>query len=212
MRLVPVALCSAALALGACGGDGKPAATPSAAAAHRSAGPLLEPDDLPDGYETSPPDATPEVSTASSPSVPGCDALLDYFRGGTPTGGGQAARFEAGGTGPFLAESIGTGLGTGLADLAARCASFTDTNDGETTTVSVTAVGDFPKLGEDEHVFAMTAGGGTAEDTFELSGYLLTVRVDGLTCTIVHFGQPGVNRAETETIAKAAVGKIKRRE
>jgi hypothetical protein len=58
----------------------------------------------------------------------------------------------------------------------------------------------------------MTASGGTGDDAWTTSGYLFQARVAGLTCTLVHFGQPGVDRAETESIAKAAVAKIKRRE
>jgi hypothetical protein len=215
-RLLPAAL-GAALALSGCSADvDRPAAGPSAPAAHRTGGALLEPGDLPDGYATSPPDAAPEVSAASSPSVPGCDALLNYFRDGSPGPGGEVARFEAGGTGPFVAEELGGGApggGIDLSGLAAGCGAFTDTDgDGATTSVRVAPVGDFPALGDDEHVFAMTAGGGTGDDAFELSGYLVTVRVDGLTCTIAHFGQPGVDRAETETIAKAAVAKIRRQQ
>jgi hypothetical protein len=143
--------------------------------------------------------------------VDGCDEVLDYFRDGRPAAGGAVARFEAGGTGPFLAESVST-QPAGLAERAGACRSFTDTDgDGTTTAVSVAAVADFPRLGDDEHVFAMTAGGGTGDDAYALSGYLVEVRVAGLTCMIVHFGQPGVDRAETESIARAAVDKIQRR-
>jgi hypothetical protein len=208
-RCLPAAVVSvAALALAGCGGSAKPAAAPSPERA--SADILLAPADLPDGYTLSPADVAPEVSTASSASVTGCDALLDYFRGGG-AGEGATARFEAGGTGPFLAEEISGG--SGVADLAARCPSFTDTDgDGETTAVRVAPVGDFPRIGDDERVFEMSAGGGTGDDAFALSGYLMVVRVGPTTCTLVHFGQPGVDRAETETIARAAVSKIKRQQ
>jgi hypothetical protein len=212
MRSLPIALLCATLALGGCG-QSRPAPNAGVTPAAPPAGDaLLEPADLPDGYATSPPDAAPEVSAASSPSVPGCDALLDYFRDGSPGPGGRLARFDAGGTGPFLAESL-SGAQSGLDDLAARCGDFTDTDDdGVTTKVSVAPVGDFPSLGGDEHVFAMSADGGSGDDTFALSGYLVEVRVGGLTCMLVHFGQPGVDRAETESIARAAVSKIRTRQ
>ncbi|MFI5916374.1 hypothetical protein [Dactylosporangium sp. NPDC051541] len=156
------------------------------------------------------------MSAASSPSVQGCDEVLDYFRDGSPAPGAEVARFEAGDTGPFLAESLSR-RPSRLAEQAKACQSFTDTDgNGATTNVRVSAVPDFPSLGADEadetdeQVYAMTAGGGAGDDAYALSGYLVEVRVDGLTCTIVHFGQPGVDRAETETIARAAVDKIRR--
>ncbi|WP_433053685.1 hypothetical protein [Dactylosporangium sp. CS-033363] len=207
-RSLPAAtFCAAAIMLGACGSDAKPATSPSAAAAHPTGDVLLEVQDLPDGYETSPPDATPEVSTAGSPSVEGCETLLDLFRGGGPT----EARFEAGATGPFLAESLADI--NDLDALAARCQAFTDTDgDGTTTSVLVEKVGDFPKVGDSERVFRMAAQGGTGDDAFAFSGYLVQLGVGRLTCTIVHFGQPGVDRGETESIARAAVTKIRRQQ
>ncbi|MER7276720.1 hypothetical protein ABT369_19975 [Dactylosporangium sp. NPDC000244] len=147
------------------------------------------------------------MSAASSSSVPGCDPLLDLFQ----TGPRDAARFEAGNTGPFLAESLTDA--TPIPDIAAKCATFTDTDgDGETTHVSVSPVADFPAVAESQKAFKMEATGGTGDDAWTTSGYLVQARVDGLTCTLVHFGQPGVDRAETESIAKAAVAKIKRRQ
>ncbi|WP_433212051.1 hypothetical protein ACQP00_51700 [Dactylosporangium sp. CS-047395] len=205
--LPAVTLCAAAVMLGACGSDAKPTTSPSAAAAHPTGDVLLAVEDLPEGYATSPPDATPEVSAASSPSVEGCEALLDLFRGGGPT----EARFEAGATGPFLAESLAAVKS--LDTLAAKCQTFTDTDgDGATTSVRVETVGDFPRVGDSERVFRMSAQGGTGDDAFALSGYLVQLGVGGLTCTIVHFGQPGVDRGETESIARAAVTKIRRRQ
>ncbi|WP_433081577.1 hypothetical protein ACQP1P_46465 [Dactylosporangium sp. CA-052675] len=204
-RSLPVVIGCTAVILSGCGGDKAPAPRPSAAAVQKDL--VLTAGDLPDGYATSPPDATPEVSAASSSSIPGCDPLLDLFQ----TGPRDAARFEAGSTGPFLAESLADG--TPIADMAARCATFTDTDgDGETTHVSVDPVGDFPAVAESQKAFMMEATGGTGDDAWTTSGYLVQLRVDGLTCTLVHFGQPGVDRAETESIAKAAVAKIKRRQ
>ncbi|GAA3449421.1 hypothetical protein GCM10018962_12540 [Dactylosporangium matsuzakiense] len=201
-----VLLCAAAL-VGGCGGTGDPTPAPSAAEPPET---LLTAKDLPGGYSPSPPDATPEVTVASSASVAGCDEVLDYFRDGGPAPGAKQARFEAGGAGPFLAESLST-QAPALAERAGPCRSFTDTDGaGATTSVSVAPVTDFPSLGADEHVFTMTAGGGTGDDAYAMSGYLVEVRVGTLTCTIVHFGQPGVDRAETESIARAAVEKIKR--
>ncbi|MEU7865824.1 hypothetical protein [Dactylosporangium sp. NPDC049140] len=108
------------------------------------------------------------MSAASTASIPGCDTLLDLFQSGPA----DAARFEAGTSGPFLAESLAQE--TDINSMAGTCARCTDADDeGDTTNVSVTP---------------------------------------GLTCTLVHFRQPGVDRAETESIAKAAVAKIKRQE
>ncbi|WP_432833212.1 hypothetical protein [Dactylosporangium sp. CA-092794] len=197
----------AALLVSGCANGGTPAAkaTPSAGSA------LLTPADLPDGYTVSPPDPAPEVSAASSASVAGCDALLDYFRGGSGDGGGQTARFEAGAAGPFLSENIAPK--SEISDLAANCWEFTDVAaDGTTTTVHVTQLTDFPEVANGERAFRMEAAGGTGDDAFALSGYLVVASVGGATCTIVHFGQPGVDRAETERIARAAVTKIKQRQ
>ncbi|GAA2330257.1 hypothetical protein [Dactylosporangium salmoneum] len=204
-----LAIVSAALVAGGCGGGTGPKVAPTVEMATASA--LLDAADLPDGYSVSPPDAAPEVSTASSPSVPGCDALLNYFSEGAGPTAAESARFEAGGGGPFLAEELSDD--SDVSQLGGKCGSFTDTDaDGTTTAVTVAPVTDFPRLGDAEQVFSMNADGGTGDDAFRLSGFLVVVRVGPTTCTLVHFGQPGVDRAETETIARAAVAKIKRRQ
>ncbi len=195
---------------------------------------LLEVEDLPDGYVISPPQAAPEVSAAGSVSVAGCDALLNRFRDG-----GTGVRFEAGTAGPFLAEELAGDAGAPgvLRELAARCAAFTDTDaGGETTSVTVT-VGGLPELagspppgagdgsaagdpggssvaafGDESVALRMAATGGAGDDAYTLSGYLIAVRVGGTTCTIVHFGQPGVDPAETAAIVGAAVRKLQRRQ
>ncbi|WP_327007380.1 hypothetical protein OHA72_09025 [Dactylosporangium sp. NBC_01737] len=170
---------------------------------------MLTVEDLPDGYVTSPPQAAPEVSAIGSVSVPGCDVLLNRFRDG-----GTGVRFEAGGSGPFLAEELAEDAGAPgvVRDLGGRCAAFTDTDaGGETTSVTV-AEGGLPGLGDESAALRMTASGGAGDDAYTLSGYLVAIRVGGTTCTIVHFGQPGVDPAETETIARAAVRKLQRRQ
>jgi hypothetical protein len=172
-------------------------------------GVMLEVADLPDGYVVSPPQAAPEVSAIGTVSVAGCDALLNRFRDG-----GTGVRFEAGGAGPFLAEELAEGAGAldVLRDLAARCATFTDTDpDGGTTSVTV-ADGGLPRLGDESVALRMSASGGAGDDAYLLSGYLLAIRVGAATCTIVHFGQTGVDPAETETIARTAVRKVQRRQ
>jgi hypothetical protein len=213
MKLLSTVVC-VALAVSGCGGDGdgggRPARAPTAESV--DAGPLLEPADLPDGYAIAKAGAAPEVSAVSSASVPGCDALLDYFRdgGGAPEVG-DSVRFEAGGTGPFVLESLAAE--PDIAGLAPRCARFTDTDgDGTTTTVTVEPVEDFPHGRAFLMSALMSTQGGSGDDAFALSGYLVVVRVGPTTCTLVHFGQPGVDRAETEAIAGAAVAKIKRRQ
>ncbi|MEV4507970.1 hypothetical protein AB0K00_03310 [Dactylosporangium sp. NPDC049525] len=172
-------------------------------------GVLLTVEDLPDGYVTSPPQAAPEVSASGSVSVAGCDVLLNRFRDG-----GTGVRFEAGPSGPFLAEELAEDAHAAgvLRDLAGRCATFTDTDaGGETTSVTV-AEGGLPSLGDEFAAFRMAASGGAGDDAYTLSGYLVAIRVGGTTCTIVHFGQPGVDPAETGTITRAAVRKLQRRQ
>ncbi|GGM11300.1 hypothetical protein ACFFX1_25610 [Dactylosporangium sucinum] len=208
MRLLPI-VAGCALALAGCSGD--PAVAPSASP---EGGPLLEVADLPGGYQTSPPQPSAEVSAASSVSVAGCEPLLDAFRAGFGDAG-PTARFEGGSTGPFLAERLSTGAAAldGQRDLARRCGSFTETDaDGATTTVTVAPVADFPALGDESAAFRVSAGGGTGDDSYALSGYLVVARQGATTCTLVHFGQPGVDRAETEAIARSAVGKLRRRQ
>lgn len=203
----PTILLSAlTLALGACDSGSTPVEPESSRTG--AANVMLTVDDLPDGYVTSPPQAAPEVSAAASVSVAGCDALLDRFRDG-----GSGVRFEAGASGPFLAEELaGATDAVGvLRILAGRCATFTDAGAGDTATVTV-ADGGLPALGDESAAFRMTASGGAGEDAYTLGGYLLAVRVGGTTCTIVHFGQPGVDPAETETIARTAVRKLQRRQ
>ncbi|GAA3230217.1 hypothetical protein [Dactylosporangium siamense] len=170
---------------------------------------LLTVDDLPDGYATSPPQAQPEVSAVGSVSVAGCDVLLNRFRDG-----GSGVRFEAGTSGPFLAEELADDAGAAgvLRELAGRCAAFTDTDAGGETTGVTVAEGGLPSLGDESAAFLMTASGGVGDDAYTLGGYLIAVRVGGTTCTIVHFGQPGVDPAETEAIARAAVRKLQRRQ
>lgn len=203
--------CALTLATGCTGGEPAPTPKPSA-----TGGGLLAVEDLPDGYATSPPEVEPEVSAVSSVSVAGCDVLLDRFRGGGAGAGSTArtVRFEGGSAGPFLAEEVAADAGTlpALRTLAARCAGFTDTDaDGTTTTVTVAAA-DFPGLGDESVAFRMAASGGAGDDSYTLSGYLIVVRLGATTCTLVHFGQPEVDRAETEAIAKAAVRKLQHRQ
>jgi len=211
---VPALLgCVLVLSSGCSAGDGKQAARPAPAA---SGSRLLEQQDLPDGYVISPPEPAPEVSAASKVSVEGCGALLDLFGdGATGTPEDLTVRFEAGGAGPFIAEELSSdaaALGN-LRELAGRCGSFTDTDaDGTITTVSVAPVADFPVLGDEGAAFTMSAGGGTGDDTFSLGGYLIAVRLGATTCTLMHFAQPEVDRAETETIARTAVHKLQRQQ
>jgi hypothetical protein len=196
-----------ALALASCDSGSTPVEPESSRSA--PGGAMLAVEDLPDGYVTSPPRAAPEVSGVSAVSVAGCDALIDRFRDG-----GDGVRFEAGASGPFLAEEL-TGDAAAvevLRELGARCGAFTDTDAaGDTTTVTVTDAG-LPRLGEDSAALKMAASGGTGEEAYALGGYLLAVRVGGTTCTIAHFGQPAVDPAETEAIARAAVRKLRRRQ
>ncbi|MET7418161.1 hypothetical protein [Dactylosporangium sp. NPDC005555] len=171
--------------------------------------PMLAVEDLPDGYVTSPPQAEPEVSGVSSVSVAGCDALLNRFRDG-----GTGVRFEGGASGPFLAEELTDAADAVdvLRELGTRCGTFTDTDAaGDTTSVTVADAG-LPGLGEDSAALRMAASGGTGDDAYTLSGYLVAVRVGGTTCTLVHFGQPEVDPGETEAIAKTAVRKLQRRQ
>lgn len=195
------------LTLSACDSGSTPVEPESSRTGAENA--LLSAEDLPDGYSTSPPQAEAEVSAASSVSVTGCDTLLTWFRAG---GGG--VHFEAGPSGPFLAEELSddaAAVGV-LRELATRCATFTDTDDdGEKTSVTVTD-GGLPSLGEESVAYRMAASGGTGDDAYTLSGYLIAVRVGHSTCTLVHFGQPEVDPAETETIARAAVRKLQRRQ
>jgi hypothetical protein len=194
-------------ALSACDSGSTPVEPESSRATAASV--LLAVEDLPDGYVLSPPQAEPEVSAATRTDPAGCEALLNRFRDG---GGG--VRFEAGASGPFLAEELAgepDAVGV-LRELAGRCATFTDTDaGGEKTSVTV-ADGGLPDLGDESAAFRMAASGGAGDDAYMLDGYLLAIRVGGTTCTIVHFGQPGVDPAETESIARAAVRKLQRRQ
>ncbi|WP_426508749.1 hypothetical protein ACPPVO_59425 [Dactylosporangium sp. McL0621] len=99
-----------------------------------------------------PPSTTENAASTAS----GCDTLLDLFQSGPA----DAARFEAGTSGPFLAESLAPE--TDINSMAGTCARFTDADDeGDTTNVSVAPEQGFPDLGADQHVFKMTASGGT---------------------------------------------------
>ncbi|GAA2617944.1 hypothetical protein GCM10010399_56250 [Dactylosporangium fulvum] len=208
--MLPAVLGCALVLTGGCSGDRR-AATPEATRAGTA---LLEVADLPDGYTVSPPQAMPEMSAQNTVSVEGCGPLLDRFRAG---GGDGAATvwFEGGSTGPFLAEELSAD-DVELArqrDLARQCATFTETGaDGDTTTVTVSAVADFPGLGDETAAFRMAASGGADDAAYTFSGYLVLVRLGATTCTLVHFGQPAVDRSETEAIAAAAVRKVRQRQ
>ena len=196
-----------ALTLASCGSGSTPVEPEPSRSA--TGGALLAVEDLPDGYVTSPPQAEPEVSRGSTVSVAGCDALIDRFRAG-----GTGVRFEGGATGPFLAEEVSENPDAVdvLRELGTRCAAFTDTDPGGGTTSVTVADAGLPSLGDESASVRMAASGGTGDDAYTLGGYLLVVRVGGTTCTLVHFGQPEVDRAETEAIARAAVRKLQRRQ
>lgn len=83
---------------------------------------------------------------------------------------------------------------------------------GETPTPGLGAGAAAPRLGDEVVAVRIDAIGGAGDDAYTLSGYLIAIRVGGTTCTIVHFGQPGVDPAETETITRAAVRKLQRRQ
>ncbi|GAA0724224.1 hypothetical protein GCM10010199_33490 [Dactylosporangium roseum] len=208
--MLPAVLGCALVLTGGCSGDRR-AASPEATRAGTA---LLEVADLPDGYMVSPPQAVPEMSAQTTVSVEGCGPLLERFRAGG--GDGTATvRFEGGGTGPFVAEELSTD-GAELArqrDLTRRCATFTETGaDGDTTTVTVSAVADFPGLGDETAAFRMAVSGGAGDAAYTLSGYLVLVRLGATTCILVHFGQSAVDRSETEAVAEAAVRKVRQRQ
>jgi hypothetical protein len=192
-------------------------------------GALLEVADLPSGYRLSG-EPDPESVTSSPIVNTECDRLFAAFGGvgGLGDGGGSgnggeaevggeggkagtetSAEFEKGETGPFLTQELAAEHDAGvlhrqLTDLRAlvtRCDRFTSTNaDGSASAVMVTEASLFVP-GDESTAFKLSVEG-------VMSGYLVAVRVGNTLATVVHFGLPGVEIAETEQLVRKAVDKL----
>jgi hypothetical protein len=178
---------------------------------------LLRLDELPAGYSFSA-EQSPEPDV--SPSRPTrCERLFEEFGNTSTLGDGTAganAVFEKSAVGPFLqlelasyadAAALRRSLST-VRDAVGECGQFATTDpDGSKFTVQIAAVS-FPALGDETAAFKLDATGVSGETAVALSGFLVAVRVARTVCTIVHFGLPTVDLAETEQVARKAVDKL----
>jgi hypothetical protein len=66
----------------------------------------------------------------------------------------------------------------------------------------------FPALGDDTVAVKLDATGRSEGASVALGGYLVLLRVGATICILIHFGIPGVDVAETEKVAEAAVARL----
>jgi hypothetical protein len=219
---VAAALCLVGAGCSAAGYSGvaRPVPPPVLTQAELAAA-LLRAEDLPNGY-------TQQPATSEPPSDEGgqggggepCAEVFDQLRGGESALdalGASAAEieFSHGDYGPFLQQGLLSsadrdGLRAAIdafRQLPTLCSQFTETDEQGTFTVRLTEA-PFPALGDEAFAVKLDATGKSAEIDVVLSGYLVLMRSGATVCLLIHFGIPGVDAAETEKIARAAVARL----
>lgn len=88
-----------------------------------------------------------------------------------------------------------------------RCGQFILSEPDGDITIKVTGT-QFPALGDESAAFKLNATGSSADFDLTMSGYLVAIRVGNTLCTVVHFGWPAVEAAETEQVARKAAEKL----
>jgi hypothetical protein len=124
--------------------------------------------------------------------------------------------FGKGDYGPFLQQvllSTSDRAGVEAAVAAFRklpelCDGFTETDEQGSFTVKLTAAESLPALGAESVSLKLDANGRSIELDVTLSGYMILLRDGSTVCVLIHFGIPGVDVAETEKIARAAVARL----
>ena len=208
----------------ACGSskdEAKPAASPSAKVptAEELKPGLLVLSDMPTGYSAGEQKttSTPEPNDTSSvqAGTAECDRLFNEFDSG---GNGQAevsAEFKKAATGPFVKQALKSyrdaaelqrDMGQ-ISEAVEKCGEFTvKESDGEAKVEIDNA--SFPKLGDETAAFKLQATVTSGGRKVVLGGYLVAVRVGNVVSTVISFGLPTVDAAETEQITRKAVDKV----
>jgi hypothetical protein len=187
---------------------------------------LLRVEDLPSGYTEQPgptdlpPDRTESAEGGQGGGVEPCGEIFDQLRGGEPALNAIAAgtaeiEFSRGDDGPFLLQGLlSSGNRAGLRaaldtfrQLPALCSEFTENDEQGSFTIRLTEV-PFAPLGDEVVAVRLDATGTGVNADVVLGGYLVLIRTGATMCLLTHFGIPGVELAETETVARAAVARL----
>ncbi|WP_204008891.1 hypothetical protein [Virgisporangium aurantiacum] len=186
-------------------------------------GALLRVEDLPAGYVLQPSAPAPSAPSADGGQGAGASPCADVFeqlRGGAPALSRVAAssarvEFGKGDYGPFLQEELlssGNQVAVRAAVSAFRklpelCDRFTETDEQGSFTIKLSEAG-LPALGDESVALKLDAAGTSPDLNVTLGGYMMLVRKGSVVCILIHFGIPGVDVAETEKIARAAVARL----
>lgn len=184
---------------------------------------LLRVEDLPGGYTVEPAgDAPPDQSGTGGQGggAEPCADVFDQLRGGDPdlsriASSSAGVEFSKGEVGPFLQQSLlSTGDRAGLRaavdafrQLPTLCGEFTERDEQGSFTLKLSEA-TFATLGDETVAVKLDAHGKGEEIDVTLAGYMVLIRTGSTVCLLIHFGIPGVDRAETETVARAAVAKL----
>jgi hypothetical protein len=210
------------------GGKGGTGASPSPAAKVPTADELkkglLALSDLPAGYSASP-EETPSGGGTSEPNDSSsvtatsreCNQLFNEFGNAgnaTKEEASVSADFEKSSTGPFIKETLESYRDaaalqkdmTQVRDAVDKCGEFTVKEQGGAVRVKI-ANASFPKLGDETAAFKLEATVTAQGKQLTLGGYLVAVRVGNVVSTIISFGLPSADAAETEQIVRKAVDK-----
>jgi hypothetical protein len=190
------------------------------------AGVLLRVQDLPAGYTLQPTAPNPPPSEQAGPGggqgggTEACADVFEQLRGGEPAlsrvaPGAAQVEFGKGDYGPFLQQSL---LSTGdqavrraaidaFRRLPTTCAQFTENDEQGSFTVKLSEA-TLTAIGDESVAVKLDANGRSIDLDVTLSGYMVFVRKGSVVCILLHFGIPGVDVAETEKIARAAVARL----
>jgi hypothetical protein len=212
------------------GGKGGTGVSPSPAAKVPTADELkkglLALSDLPAGYSASP-EETPSGGDTSEPNDSSsvtatsreCNQLFNEFGNegnATQEEASVSADFEKSSTtGPFIKETLESYRDaaalqkdmTQVRDAVDKCGEFTVKEQGGDVRVKI-ANASFPKLGDETAAFKLEATVTAQGKRLTLGGYLVAVRVGNVVSTIISFGLPSADAAETEQIVRKAVDKV----
>jgi hypothetical protein len=185
---------------------------------------LLRVEDLPAGYVLQPavpaPSTPPSADGGQGAGASPCVDVFEQLRGGAPALNRIAAstarvEFGKGDYGPFLQEELlssGDQVAIRAAVAAFRklpelCDRFTETDEQGSFTIKLSEA-NLPALGDESVALKLDAAGSSEDLNVTLGGYLMLLRKGSVVCILIHFGLPGVDVAETEKIARAAVARL----
>ena len=199
----------------------QPSASPSAKipSAEELKNGLLALADMPTGYSAGTPKTAnspaPDNSTSLGAPNAECERLFNQFDEGSAGEQGQATiEFRKSATGPFIRHTLesyrdAAALRASLMKIREavdKCGEFS-VGDADGQAKVKIAAASFPKLGDDTAAFQLEATVTTEGRRVPVGGYLVAVRIGNVVSTIISFGVPKSDAAETEQIARKAVDK-----